>query len=341
MRREPRGDHVRIAHVVRSDSFAGVEKYICTVAPRLAARGCDVVVIGGESARMAAASDLVRWRPASTTWQVAREITHLGRLDIVHAHMTAAEVAAVITTPWHRAHRVTTLHFASPRGARGTRVLLVPLGWFMEEQIAISEFVATAVDASCVLPNGVESTQPGPSTRDRHVLVMQRLEEEKHTDVALRAWSASRLRDHGWRLVIAGRGSRAQELRQLCADLGISESVQWLGFVNDPTHLLAHAGVLLAPAPAEPFGLTVVEAMACATPVIAADGGAHRETVGVDGWLFPPGDVAACVRLLDDIENRNPLAYGDRLRSRQLRLFDVEAHTDQLLQVYLRLATQR
>ena len=41
------------------------------------------------------------------------------------------------------------------------------------------------------------------------------------------------------------------------------------GFVDDPTQLLAQTGVLLAPAPDEPFGLTVVEAMARATPVIA------------------------------------------------------------------------
>ena len=118
---ESRGDQLRIAHVVRSDSFGGVERYVCMVAPRLAARGCEVAVVGGDPAQMARVSDVVRWRPASTTWQVARELKRLGRLDIVHAHMTAAEVAAVITKPLHHARLVTTLHFASPRGSGSTQ----------------------------------------------------------------------------------------------------------------------------------------------------------------------------------------------------------------------------
>jgi glycosyltransferase involved in cell wall biosynthesis len=323
---------------VRSDSFAGVERYVCTVAPRLAIRGCDMTVIGGDPAHMAPISDSVHWRPASTTWQVARELKRLGRLDIVHAHMTAADIAAVITKPLHHARLVSTLHFATQRGSGGRRVLLMPLTWLMDEQIAISEFVAATVHSNCVLLNGVEATEPGPSTRDRRVLVMQRLEKEKDTDVALRAWSASELRNCGWTLVVAGRGTQLSRLKELALDLNLSRSVEWAGFIDDPTQLLARSALLLAPAPAEPFGLTVVEAMARATPVIAANGGAHPETVGTDGWLFPPGDAVACARLLDAIPHRDLEPYGAHLRSRQLELFDIEAHTDRLLKVYLDLA---
>lgn len=321
--------------MVRSDSYGGVERYISLVAPRLAARGCDIAVIGGDPNQMCRVSDQVQWRPATTTWQVAAELKRLGRLDVVHTHMTAAEVAAVVTKPLHRARIVTTLHFASPRGSGSNRLLLMPLGWFMDEQIAISQFVATAVSSNRVLLSGVEAADPGPPTRDRQILVMQRLEDEKQTDVAIRAWSACTLRQRGWRLVIAGRGSKLCELRRLSTALGVSESVEWSGFINDPTQLLGRVGALVAPTPIEAFGFTVVEAMARATPVIASDSGAHRETVGLGGWLFPPGDVAACARLLDDIENRDLAGYGAYLRSRQLRLFDIDAHTDKLLQVYL------
>ncbi len=320
--------------MVRSDSFGGVERYVCMVAPRLAARGCEIAVVGGDPAQMARVSDVVQWRPASTTWQVALELKRLGQLDVVHAHMTAAEVAAVITKPLHHARLVATLHFASPRGSGSTRTLLRPLARLMDEQIAISEYVATKTCANRVLLNGVEAVDPGPPTRDRQVLVMQRLEEEKHTDIALRAWSVCTLRNSGWRLLIAGLGSKLSELRRLSADLGLSDSVEWLGFVDDPTELLAHAAVLLAPTPGEGFGLTVVEAMARATPVIAADGGAHRETVGVDGWLFPPGDPAACARILDDAEHRDLAAYGAQLRSRQQELFDIDDHANKLMQIY-------
>jgi glycosyltransferase involved in cell wall biosynthesis len=320
--------------VVRSDSFAGVERYISLVAPRLTARGCKVTVIGGDQSSMRRVSDGVRWRPASTTGAAAAQLARLGRIDVVHAHMTAAELAAVVTKPFHRAHLVATLHFASSRGSNHSGDRLRALGRFMDEQIAISAFVATAVSATRVLQNGVAIANPGPTGRERFVLVMQRLEVEKQTDVVLRAWSSSQLRQHGWRLVIAGRGTQLSDLQRLSTELDVAESVEWKGFVKDPAHLLSHAGVFLAPAPAEPFGLTVVEAMARATPVIAADGGAHRETIGLDGWLFPVGDAGACARLLDDIDNRDLATYGARLRSRQHESFDIETHTDGLLQIY-------
>jgi glycosyltransferase involved in cell wall biosynthesis len=163
---------------------------------------------------------------------------------------------------------------------------------------------------------------------------MQRLESEKQTEVALRAWSQCQLRGNGWRLVVAGRGAEEANLHRLSAELGIAGSVDWAGFVDDPDRLLSRVGMLLAPAPAEPFGLAVVEAMARATPVVAADGGAHGETVGPDGWLFAAGDANACARLLDDVQNRDLASYGDSLRARQRQLFDIETHVDGLLRVY-------
>lgn len=329
---------MRIAHVVRSDSFAGVERYISLVAPRLAARDCQVAVIGGDPTNMNEISESVHVRPASSTLGVVSELSRLGRLDIVHAHMTAAELASVLSIPRHRARLVATLHFAIPRGSGRAGSPLRLLGSFFDEQIAISRFVADAVTASRVLPNGVEVADPGPLKRDRSVLVMQRLEAEKHTEVALRAWSSSTLRRKGWRLSIAGRGSQVAELRQLAHHLDLEQSIDWLGFVPNPSDLLSDAGLLLATAPAEPFGLTVVEAMARATPVVAADGGAHRETIGCNGWLFPVDDVAACARILDKAEHEDLPDYGSRLRSRQQQHFDINAHTDSLLQIYRELA---
>jgi glycosyltransferase involved in cell wall biosynthesis len=325
---------LKVAHVVRSDSFAGVERYISLVAPRLAARGCEVTVIGGDQSRMGQQSDAVRWLPATTTLAAATKLAHLGRLDVVHAHMTAGETAALVAKPRNRAHLVATLHFASRRGSGTSGVIHRILERALDEQIAISDFVASRVHATRVLPNGVAIADPGPSIRQRRVLVMQRLEVEKQTDVVLRAWSLSRLRGEGWRLEIAGRGSQLSKLRRLTIDLELADTVDWIGFVDDPSTLLSEAGVFLAPAPAEPFGLTVVEAMARATPVIAADGGAHRETVGANGWLFPPGDSAACARLLDSARHCDLASYGASLRTRQHELFDIDAHTDRLLRIY-------
>ncbi len=166
--------------------------------------------------------------------------------------------------------------------------------------------------------------------------MLQRLEPEKMPDVGLRAWSLSGLGDHGWRLVIAGSGSVGFDLTTLAEVLGLSESVELAGHVRDTDALLAGASIFLATAPEEPFGLSVVEAMAHGVPIVAAAGGGHLETVGDVGALFPPGDATAAAALLRELagsaERRRTM--GRALRARQQERFSLFRHVDRLERLY-------
>ena len=128
--------------------------------------------------------------------------------------------------------------------------------------------------------------------------MLQRLDTEKAPEVGLRAWAASGLAGRGWRLVVAGSGALRPGLEAECATFGPPCGVTFAGNVDDTDGLLAGASILLAPAPAEPFGLSVVEAMSHGLAVVAAAGGAHLETVGDAGVLFAPGDVTAAATAL-------------------------------------------
>jgi len=101
---------------------------------------------------------------------------------------------------------------------------------------------------------------------------------------------------------------------------------------------MAGASILLAPAPQEPFGLSVVEAMARGVPVVAAAGGGHLETAGRarPDCLFPPGNVAAAANRLATLGDDRQLrrSCGDDLRSYQRTHLSIEAHVDRLLAVY-------
>jgi glycosyltransferase involved in cell wall biosynthesis len=303
-------------------------------------------VIGGEPRRMryALAGTGVQYREAPTVLAAIRALLSL-RPDLVHAHMTAAETAAVATAPLHRAPVITTRHFAAARGSSVSGRAASPvITRLLRAEIAISNFVAEHVGrGAVVIPNAVADAPAGVG--DAHtVLVAQRLEAEKDTALALRAWALSSLRFAGWRLVIAGRGSQEQELLALARVLGISDSVHLAGFVDEIELELSRSAVLLAPAPAEPFGLTVAEAMARGVPVIAAGGGAHIETVGPVSteWLFTPGDAAACAALLDRVPtSREGLrAYGQSLRTRQRELYSLAPHVDRLVRLYREVGTR-
>lgn len=82
----------------------------------------------------------------------------------------------------------------------------------------------------------------------------------------------------GWNLTLVGDGSQRAHLQELIQHEQI-EGVCWAGHVADVRPYLAQAGLLLAPAPGEPLGLSVLEAMAAGVPVVASLAGGHLETL--------------------------------------------------------------
>ena len=334
----PDQEPLSVVQVVVTDAFAGVERYVCRVANVLAARGHRVTTIGGDPERMQAELEgSARNLPASTLIRAARAIAGQRGADVLHVHMTRAEGAAWLARPMLRAPLIATRHFASDRGSNATaRVLARITSRAIARDVAISQFVAESIHGPSVLiPNGVpDRTQAelGSTT----VLMLQRLESEKAPEVGVRAWSLSGLGDRGWRLMIAGDGALRPSLARTAHALGVADSVEFLGNVADTDRLLEGVSVLLAPAPAEPFGLSVVEAMAHGIPVVAARGGAHLETVGKDGILFPPDRAAAAAEALVTLGDDRALRarVGARLRERQQRLFSLAQHVDRLEALY-------
>ena len=329
----------RVTHVVRSDGFAGVERYVCDTATELERRGWEVTVIGGDPDLMPQAlPPAARFIPARTTAEVARAIWASGPTQVLHTHMTAAEAAAALQKGLRFERWVTTCHFARPRGSSSLGRAIRPLiHRRVDVQVAISRFVADAIDVpSIVIHNGVPASTEPPRDRDRTVVMMQRLEAEKDTAIGLRAWAASGLGGDGWRMRVFGRGSELDRLEKTCTDLGVTSSVSFEGFAVESRRVLAEAGLVLATAPAEPFGLTVVEAMAEGAAIVAADGGGHREALGDRASLFTPGDVDAAAHALltlaDDPDRRAHM--GEELRQRHHDLFSVAHHVDQLERLY-------
>ena len=329
---------LRIAHVVVTDAFAGVERYICQVANGLSARGHQVDVIGGAPDRMRAELDhTVTHVPAASVGVGTRALITGRGLDLIHVHMTAAEASAFLAHPLDRAPIVATRHFAADRGSTPFRRTLARVtSRPIVADIAISEFVAGSVSGpTTLIPNGV-ACRPQATLEAPIVVMLQRLDDEKSPDVGLRAWAGSGLAEEGWRLVMAGSGVLRPDMERLVDRLGCRGSVEFAGHVADTDELLAGASVLLAPAPAEPFGLSVVEAMSHGLAVVAAGAGAHPETMGDAGLLFDPGDVDAAARALARVGADPELlrSVGHALRRRQQEHFSLTGHLDRLESLY-------
>jgi glycosyltransferase involved in cell wall biosynthesis len=107
---------------------------------------------------------------------------------------------------------------------------------------------------------------------------------------------------------------------------GVADRVRFVGFHEDVRPAVADFDVLVLPSRQEPYGRSILEAMALGTPVVASRVGGVPEILshGADALLVPPGDPAALAEalgsLLDDPARRRGLA--DRALQRVREGFD-------------------
>ncbi|WP_347567546.1 glycosyltransferase [Actinopolyspora sp. BKK1] len=164
--------------------------------------------------------------------------------------------------------------------------------------------ISCGIDIDRYRSAAAEHREQHPCPEVRTVLFVGRLDEEKHVEDLLRAMSLLRT-DVSTRLEIVGDGSRKESLEQLAAELGIADRVCFAGFVDDEELLAAYAraDVFCMPSIAELQSLATMEAMSARTAVVLANAMAlpHLVRPGNNGWLYPPGDVHALAKAIDEI----------------------------------------
>lgn len=158
----------------------------------------------------------------------------------------------------------------------------------------------------------------GACSRPLTILHVGRLIPRKGVDRLLRAVAQARLRV-ALNVVLVGSGPQEGQLRRLASDLGISTSVEFRGFVDQPElpKVYAEADVFAFPTLDDPFGIVVLEAAASGLPVVASPfAGATTDLIedGRSGFVIHPGDTARWARALVDLAMDPTL--GQRLGAR-------------------------
>ena len=115
------------------------------------------------------------------------------------------------------------------------------------------------------------------------------------------------------------RRPHQETLRRQAADLGLTDAVVFTGYVSDTelVYLYNAAAVFVLPSLCEGFGLPILEAMACGTPVVASAAGSLPEVIGDAGLLCNVGEPAAFRKAIERIL-RDP-ALRATLRERGLK----------------------
>lgn len=139
------------------------------------------------------------------------------------------------------------------------------------------------------------------SPQEKIILFCAKLQPWKRPMDLLQAFASAAIQDA--KLVFAGDGAQRAELEKEAAARGVSDKVEFLGFVNQSQlpRLYKAADLMVIPSRYEPFGLVVNESMLCGCPVIASDRvGAVRDLIthGETGYVYPHGNTNALATLL-------------------------------------------
>ncbi len=170
---------------------------------------------------------------------------------------------------------------------------------------------------------------------------------EKGLDILLQACAALA---GDWQLQLVGSGRAEGALRQMTADLQLRERVQFLGrrTGREMPDFYRGLDVLVLPSRTrrnwqEQFGRVLIEAMACAVPVIVSDSGEGRHVVGDAGVVYPEADwaaLAAHLRTLQ-ISPRQRRIRGTAGRTRVLAHFSMQTVAAKVVAVYARILADR
>ncbi len=190
----------------------------------------------------------------------------------------------------------------------------------------VMDFFAIPAAKITVIHNGVDAHfQPGDAKAtaafrqkhklpDRFMLYLGTLEPRKNLLTLLRAyahWQTQATSDErAIKLVLAG--GKGWDYDQVFAEtvaLGLSEQVIFPGFLpeTDLPGWYRAAELFVYPSFLEGFGLPVLEAMACGTPVLCSNAGSLVEIVGDAAWTFPATDVHALAEGLHSLTRQAEL----------------------------------
>ena len=228
------------------------------------------------------------------------------------------------------------------------------VGWFVEHRFAPlfyrRSMIATLSTSSeqeiherlglrrtAVIPPGISETfRPGVSKSSEPLVVaVGRLVPVKRFDVLIREFAAAHSSVPSARLVIAGEGYLRGDLESLIDGLGANDYISLVGRVSDQEllRLYQEAWVVTSASLREGWGMSLTEAAACGTPVVASDIAGHRDAVaqGRSGLLVSDSDIGATlVQVLQDDHLRQELSHGARQFAEELswdntalRLFDL------------------
>ncbi|MFI5177513.1 MAG: glycosyltransferase [Vicinamibacterales bacterium] len=285
-------------------------------------------------------SESLKWSGPLASWVHS----HVSGFDLVHIHAVFSHASITAgracrragvpylvrplgnLDPWSLARHGWRKQVLLRLGARELLRRADAIHYTSDAERALAERALPGLPRGVVVPLGVEDdlfagTSPVPPNEPPYLLALCRLDVKKGIDLLIEAFHALHAGGSAadWSLTIAGDGDPAYVARlHRLADTGAArDRITFRGWVTGPERhaLIAGAGAFALPSHQENFGLSVVEAMACAVPVIITPGVNVSSEVAQHhaGWVVPRERGAWAQALARVLADRTELARRGRL----------------------------
>jgi glycosyltransferase involved in cell wall biosynthesis len=188
-----------------------------------------------------------------------------------------------------------------------------------------------------------------PELKDKKIILfLGRIDRIKGLDILVKAYSIIAKKSNEAHLFIAGdgEGGYKERVEQEVINLGLQKRVTFSGFLNSKERLEAYMGsdIFILPSYSENFGLSAVEAMACALPVVISDRvGICREVKDKNSGIIVETNAESVYhglkKLLEDEGLRKELSENGKLIVREY--YDIDKVADKMIKVFKETSSER
>ena len=174
---------------------------------------------------------------------------------------------------------------------------------------------------------------------------IKQLEELYNIDILIRAFAILKNKhsDKSLKLLIIGEGTQMQSLKQLTADLDVSNDVIFTGRIpfSEVSNYFNMLDVLVNISDYESFGVSVIEAMACEKPVVATNTGGLKEIIENSnfGSLVEVGNVEQTANEIEKylLDETLKITVGKTARIKVVEKYNWQDNIKQMINVYKQL----
>jgi len=350
-----------ILHVIDTTGPGGAETIFIDLASRLPAdRYRPVVLIRGkgwvyEELQRRGIEPVMMDAKGSFNWRFLKNLVALIRrekIDLVQSHLLGSNVYSSLAGRITQTPVVATFHgavdFSGKERLKAIKYGAINAG--ANSIIAVSKSLRDEIIASTTLkPEKVQLIYNGINTEDYQRPRSRALREKygwsddelvigslgnirpaKGYDILLQAAALLGQHDRKFRFVIAGQCNTSlyDEMLVLRRELGLEDTVQFLGYLEDAADFLSNIDIFLSSSISEGLPLSAIQAMVAKLPVVATRCGGYEELVThrENGWLVEIGNPQAIAEALEMLADKPELrdALAEKAKIHAIETFDLE-----------------